>query len=224
MELVTLMVIRKSWMSAAVAAAMLLFSLSCAKEVAMAPEPPPARGERDRIMSELHGTRKVLLDVLAKISDEKFKAKMGENQPSPSEAVEALIIRERNLLTAMGASTLNPAADPLDNGGLSAEERQKLAGENAKAMQAAIEGCIAKMEPGDFRVIPNPANLGVVDLTQGFRATRDANIAFARETNYNFRRRTIKDDKCGDMSLTTAMMLQSALTNRVAEMVSSTAK
>ena len=198
---------------------LVLLSASCAKQATVTPEEPPTRGERDRVMSELHATRKELLDAIASVSDEKLKAAPGENQPSPSEAVEALIIRERNLLTAMGASVLGteaPEAEPKD---LSREQLQARATEAAEKLRNTVDACVAKIGIDGFRVLPNPAGLDGANLTQGFRATRDANIVFVRETNYSLKRRMIKDDTCGDMNLTTALMLQSALTGKVVQMV-----
>lgn len=198
---------------------LLLLSTSCAKQETLAPEEPPSRGERDRVMSELHATRKVLLDAIAAVSDEKLKSATVENQPSPSEAVEALIIRERNLLTAMGASILGPEPAAAEAKDLSPKERQERAGETAAKIRNAVAVCVAKIGIDGFRVLPNPAGLDGANLTQGFRATRDANIAFVREMNYSLSRRIVKDDACGDMNLTTVLMLQSALTDRVAELV-----
>ena len=204
--------------------ALMMLTVSCANQQQPAPETPAARGQRDRVMSELHAARKMLLDAMGTISDEKFKEKMGESQPSPSEAVEALIIRERNLLTAMSSSELDSAVSPLENESLGKEERQRLAQESGEAMRTLIEGCVAKIGPSDFKVVPNPANLGKADLEQGFKVARDANIAFARESSYSFLRRSINDDTCGRMNLQTAMMLQAELTKKVAEMVAGAAK
>lgn len=197
---------------------LLLLSASCAKQAAVTPEEPPSRGERDRVMSELHATRKELLDAIASVSDEKLKTAVG-NQPSPSEAVEALIIRERNLLTAMGASVLGTGAPEEEPKNLSREQMQARATEAAEKLRNTVDACVAKIGIDGFRVLPNPAGLDGANLTQGFRATRDANIVFVRETNYSLKRRIVKDDTCGDMNLTTALMLQSALTGKVVQMV-----
>jgi hypothetical protein len=220
MERVTSMRLSTFWFPLAALAGALLLTVSCAKqEPAAAPEEPPARGERDRVMSELHGTRKLLVDAIGAVSDEKFKAPLGENLPSPSEAVEALVIRERNLLTAMGASEITkPAPEPAP-AGLTREQRAAREAEQAKALAETLDACLAKIGQDGFRVIPNPAILDGPNLAQGFRAARDANIAFARETNYSFQRRTIKDAACGEMDLRTAMMLQAKLTDKVVGMV-----
>jgi hypothetical protein len=221
MELVTFMRLSTFWFPLAALAGALLLTVSCAKqEPAAAPEEPPSRGERDRAMSELHGTRKLLLDAIDTASNEKFKGPLGENLPSPSEAVEALVIRERNLLTAMGASEITkPSPEPAP-AGLTREQRAAREAEQAKALEETLNACLAKIGADGFRVMPNPAILDGPNLAQGFRAARDANIAFARETNHSFQRRTIKDAACGEMDLRTAMMLQAKLTEKVAEMVS----
>lgn len=198
---------------------LLLLSASCSKPAAPAPEEPPSRGERDRLMSELHATRKVLLDAIAAVSDEKLKTAAGENQPSPSEAVEALIIRERNLLTAMGGATLSTEPTPAEPKDLSPEQRQERARELAAKIANTVTACVDKIGIDGFRVLPNPAGLDGANLSQGFKATRDANIVFVRETNYSLDRRIVKDDACGDMNLATALMLQSALTDKAAELV-----
>ncbi|MCZ2153834.1 MAG: hypothetical protein LC114_08035 [Bryobacterales bacterium] len=197
----------------------LLLFASCARKSAPAPEEPPSRGERDRLMSELHASRKTLLDALAAANESKLKEAPDEGHPSPSEAVEALIIRERNLLTLMGASSLSTEATPAEPAGLSAEERQARAAEQEQKVRSVIDGCLPKLREDGLRVLPNPSNLDSANLTQGFRAARDANIVFVRETNYSLDRRLLKDDVCGEINLATALMLESALTDEVAEMV-----
>lgn len=193
-----------------------LFLTSCAKQPDPGPEEPPTRGERDRLMSELHATRKTLLDALAAASDDKLKAAPDEHHPSPSEAVEALIIRERNLLTSMGASSLGAASAPAEPDGLSPEERRARATAQEQKVHDAVDGCLAKIREHGSRVLPSPSNLDGANLTQGFRAARDANIVFVRETNYSLDRRVLKDDVCGEMNLATALMLEAALTDEIA--------
>ena len=183
MELVNEMKHSLVWTTTLTTFAVMILSFSCASPEQPVSETAASRGQRDRVMSELHATRKQLLDALDTISEEKFKTKMGENQPSPSEAVEALIIRERKLLTAMSSAELDPTVKPANEEAMSREERQRVAQENAQAMQTFIQGCAEKMGPEEFRVVPNPANLGQADLAQGFKVARDDMIAFARGRN-----------------------------------------
>lgn len=188
---------------------------SCATPEAPQPETPPSRGQRDRVMSELHGSRKLLLDALAAVSEEKLAAAGAAGAPSGAEKVAALLEWERDLLAKMQASQVNAPAPAPEPQGLSREERQKRAEEQAAALRARIAACTENYPETAWK--PAAGAAAKEALEQAFKDARDATITYARETEHNFARRQIEFPKCGQMDLTTAMMLHAELTARLAE-------
>lgn len=180
------------------------------------PETPPSRGQRDRVMSELHGSRKLLTDVLAVISEEKLAAPGAEGLPSLAEQVAALVEWERTLLANMQASQVSAAAPQPEPTGLSREERQKRNEEQAAAMRARLAGCMENYPATAWKPTAT-AQLSKAALEQSFREARDATITYARETTHNFARRQVEVPKCAPMDLTDAMMFQAEMTAKLAE-------
>ncbi len=56
-----------------------------------------AQGDRDRTLSHLHGTRKLLLDQVAGLTDAQWKFKPADDKWSLAEVVEHLVLTEKGL-------------------------------------------------------------------------------------------------------------------------------
>ncbi|MCW5965410.1 MAG: hypothetical protein KIT83_15345 [Bryobacterales bacterium] len=198
-------------------AGLAMVSVSCAKPEDPQPEPPPTRGQRDRAMSELHGSRKLFTDAMAAMGADAFVAPGENGAPSPAAKVEALVQLERTLQVAMQNSTVGPAAHPMEQQeGLSREERQKRNEEAAASMRTVIAACLDKY-PDSAWAPSGDAAKPKADLEATFREARDATIAYARETEHNFLRRQVEFPNCGTIDLMTAMMAQAELTAKVSE-------
>jgi hypothetical protein len=183
-----------------------------------APEPPPTRGQRDRVMSELHGSRKLLGDAIEAAVPAKFSAG-SEDAASPATAVAALIQMEQGLLDALQNSTPVDAAHPTESDSLSREERQRLNEESAAAMRKMIDGCIDRIPASGMKASADAASASPEEMLASFRSTRDNTILYARETEHSFLRRKIDVAACGSVDLMTGMMLHAELTSRVADYV-----
>ncbi len=204
-------------LSSLVFAGLALMSTGCGKAAVpeQAVEPPPARGHRDRVMSELHGTRKQLTDALTTMSAEAFAAAGKDSAASPAAKVATLIQVEKALQASMQGSAPGAMPHPMeDSEGLSREERLKRNEEFASAIQSAAAGCLEKYPESAWTLGSGTAK---ADAETEFRAVRDATIAYARETPHNLLRRTVEFPNCGPMNLMTAMMTQAELTAKLAE-------
>lgn len=197
-------------------AGLALFSAGCATTEAPQPEPPPAKGQRDRVMSELHGSRKLLTDAMAAVSADAFGAAGPADAPSAATKVEALVALERALQAAMQNSVAGADPHPLEQEGLSREERQQRNEEFAATMRTKIAACLEKYPDTAWKGSGN-SSAPKADLERNFREVRDATITYARETQHNFLRREIEFPQCGSMELMTAMMAQAELTAKMAE-------
>lgn len=173
-----------------------------------AEEKPASRGQRNPILSELHGSRKLLSDALA-----------ANPATTQAGAVEALIRMETELLTAMKGAVLSPDPHPLEREGLAREELQQLGRETEEASRSAIDGCLEKLSGGALATPEGVTPRSATELGEAFRSERDATLAFVRESEFSFYRRTIEHPQCGSMNLATAFMLQAELSTKVAENV-----
>ncbi|MCU0227997.1 MAG: DinB family protein [Bryobacterales bacterium] len=200
-------------------AGLALFSSGCGapKPPETAVEPPPVRGHRDRVMSELHGTRKQLTDALTAMSAEAFVAPGKEASPSAAARLATLVRVEKALLEAMQGSKPGTAAHPMEESeGLSREERQKRYEEFTASMQSSAAACLERYPESAWAAGSADAK-PKADAEAEFRTVRDATIAYARETPHNFLRRTVEFPGCASMNLMTAMMTQAELTGKLVE-------
>ena len=89
-----------------------LLSFGLAATLAIAVE-PLTQGERDRAMSHLHSTRKMLLDTVAPLTEAQWKFKPGPDRWSVLEVVEHIGIVENFLLENTSKNVMQaPAGKP----------------------------------------------------------------------------------------------------------------
>lgn len=88
------------------------------KEVSVTPSPlsplPMERGERDRILSYYHATRKQILDATADLSDAQWKFKPGPERWSIAEVIEHLALTEEFLFGYATSFLSKPVPAPSD--------------------------------------------------------------------------------------------------------------
>lgn len=70
---------------------------------------PPTRGERDRVMSALHGSRKLLVDATAGLTPAQWSYKPAPEKWSIAEIVEHLAMTEPMLMGMVAKSVAGPA-------------------------------------------------------------------------------------------------------------------
>jgi|GEM_PF-3225162 len=178
-------------------------SASAPKPVSVA-EKPASEGQRQRFLSELHGSRKLLSDALA-----------AKPKTTKTAAVEGLIQAETKLLELLKNAKLEDQEAPRETG-LTGDAAKKAVEDSEKETDEQVAACLTKWDVtgGAGSEAKETGPLG-----ESFRKERDATLAFVRESQFSFFRRTIKHPTCGSMSLATSLMLQAEATTKLSEVV-----
>ena len=133
------------------------------------------QGDRNRALSHLHGTRKLLLDQVAGLSEAQWKFKPADDKWSVAEVVEHLVLTEKGLLSmtqkvAQGPATATPPANK------------------------ATDEAILKMVPNRDTKVKAPemfvptGRFGTGDpLVRQYKEARGATLDFVRETTLDLR-------------------------------------
>lgn len=136
-----------------------------------------SQGERDYAVSALHGTRKLFLDTLAPLSEAQMKWKPAPNVWSVAEVAEHIAVSE-DFLPAIVTKMLAAPATP----------------EKKKANPRETDYMLIKVLPQRDQKAQAPEPLkpsgkypDKTALIKAFRAARDRNIAYVRETSDDLR-------------------------------------
>lgn len=135
------------------------------------------RGERDYAMSQLHATRKMLLDALADLTPAQFQYKPAAGGRSIAEWVEQVILAE-DFVAERVRSLLSGPAQPDRKPALEDDAVYRQAADPARA--PALGG--AALEPRGRFSLPEQA-------AQAFRERRDRTIAYIASTEDPLRTR-----------------------------------
>jgi DinB family protein len=139
---------------------------------------PLERGERDRAMSELHATRKMLLDSISGLSEAQWKFKAGPDRWSIAECAEHILLAEDALFHIATEKILKgtPASAPQAN----AKDR------DAEVLRATADRTHKAQAPEMLRPVsgkwPTPAA-----AAEEFRKRRDRTIAYIDTTQEDLR-------------------------------------
>lgn len=135
------------------------------------------RGERDYAMSQLHATRKMLLDAIADLSPAQWKFKPAPGHRSIAECVEHVILAE-DFVFERARRLLDSPAQPDRKPSLEDEAVYRQAADPAR--EPALRD--ASLEPRGRFALPEPA-------AQAFRERRDRTIAYIASTEDPLRSR-----------------------------------
>jgi hypothetical protein len=134
-----------------------------------------SKGDRDFMLSHLHGARKLTLDAVAGLTEAQWKFKPAADRWSIAEVIEHLILAERGLFRMTEKIVKGAPVAVLPEGKPADETVLKNAGTRDPGTKSP-----PMFEPkGAFRV-GEP-------LTAEYRAARDATIGFVRETTLDLR-------------------------------------
>jgi uncharacterized damage-inducible protein DinB len=144
---------------------------------------PLTKGERDRAMSHLHGTRKLVIDMVAPLSDAQYNFKSAPDRWSIAECLEHISETE-NMLRGMIQSSA--AKLPVD-------ETKRAA--RAAAREASAAAVVARMTdrsqrasaPGEIR--PTGRFKSKADAVAAFQSRRDDTIHWVETTPDDLRGR-----------------------------------
>jgi hypothetical protein len=151
----------------------LCFALVAAGVLASAQE--LAQGDRDRALSHLHGTRKLLLDQVAGLSEAQWKFKPADDKWSLAEVVEHLVLTEKGLFgmtlkVAEGPAVATPPANKTTD----------------EAILKMVPNRDTKVKAPDMFVPTGRFGIGA-PLVQQYKDARAATLNFTRETKLDLR-------------------------------------
>ncbi|MGC4051654.1 MAG: DinB family protein [Paludibaculum sp.] len=136
-----------------------------------------AQGERDYALSALHASRKLMLDTVSGLSDAQLKWKPAPNAWSVMEIAEHIEITEETLPQVVAAAMKAPATP-----------------EKKKADPRQTDYALMKNVPLRDKKLTAPESIqpkgrfaSIAELEKAFRAARDRNITYVRETTDDLR-------------------------------------
>jgi hypothetical protein len=133
---------------------------------------PLSRGERDRALSALHGTRKLFLDLVASASEAQWRFKPAPEVWSLAEVAEHIVLSESSL-AAFAQKVLASPADP--------KAKEKTAGQDRRVLEE-VPKRETKAQAPEF-LQPRGTYPSREAVRAAFKQARDRNIAFVRETD-----------------------------------------
>lgn len=162
---------------------------------------PLSQGDRDRILSYFHGTRKQLLDVAAPLSDTQWNFKPAPDRWSVGEVVEHLALTEPMLFGLAQKIAQSPAgekpATPVKD-----EVVLKGIADRSKKAQAPEQLVPKRQWPTKDATV------------QAFRERRDQTLNYLRTTQDPLRERFRKNPTLGELDAYQWMLLITAHTER----------
>jgi uncharacterized damage-inducible protein DinB len=154
----------------------LLFSLAVLASPCLAET--LTQGERDRLMSEMHATRKRFLDSIAGLSEKQWNFKPDEKTWSVAECAEHITLSENFIFDLVTQKLMQTPAAP---------EKKDLAKGKDEFMMTAIRDRSAKFQAPE-PLKPSTRQWPTIDaVSKEFRARRDAHIAYVQTTQDDLR-------------------------------------
>ncbi len=148
------------------------FAVCCLAAAALTAQ-PLTRGERDRAMSHLHATRKMVLDAVAGLSGPQWNFSPGPGRWSIAQCLEHIILTEERLFALVTERILHTAAAPEK---ATAAQREK----DAQILERMTDRSQKAEAPEAVR--PAGAALAA-ELVERFRRVRDRTIAYVDQTD-----------------------------------------
>ncbi|MBI5281851.1 MAG: DinB family protein [Candidatus Solibacter usitatus] len=149
----------------------------------------PSQGDRDYCMSELHATRKLFLDTIAGLSEGQLKWKPAGGGWSVLEVAEHIAATEQMIPQLVQKALEGPAAP-----------------EKKKSNPRETDAMLVKMLPVRDKKFQAPESIRPVgkyksinELAEAFKAARDKNIAYVRETGDDLRGHFAPHPAFGDL-------------------------
>jgi hypothetical protein len=182
----------------------LLLAVTAALFCATGPLPAQtlSQGERDRAMSELHATRKALIDLVSAASPAQLRFKPSPDVWSIAEIAEHIVLSE-SLIPKMATSAL-AAADP---------EMVKQAAGKDQAVLTQVPVRDQKFKAPES-LIPRKTYPNSKALLAAFRLARDTNIAYLRETKDPLRAHAVQHPALGPIDCYQVYLLLASHTQR----------
>jgi hypothetical protein len=147
-------------------------ALCCFAAAALAAQ-PLTRGERDRAMSHLHATRKMVLDAVAGLSEAQWTFAPAPGRWSIAQCLEHIVLTEERLFAQVTEKILHTPAAPEK---ATAAQREK----DAQILERMMDRSQKAQAP---EALLPPGAAKPAELVERFRRVRDRTIAFVNETD-----------------------------------------
>lgn len=131
--------------------------------------------DRDFTLSYLHATCKQLIDAVAGLSEAQWKFKPADDKWSVAEVVEHLVLTERGLFGLTQKTAMAPAVTTMPANKATDE-----------AVHKNVPSRAVKVKAPEMFVPTGRFGVGEPELVE-FKKTRDATIAFTRDTKIDLR-------------------------------------
>ncbi len=136
------------------------------------------QGERDRLMSDMHATRKRFLDSIAGLSEKQWNFKPDEKVWSVAECAEHITLSENFIFEVASVKLMQTPAAP---------EKKELVKGKDEFMMTAIRDRSAKFQAPE-PLKPTTRQWPTIEaVSREFRARRDAHIAYVQTTQDDLR-------------------------------------
>ncbi len=142
-------------------------------------------------MSHLHATRKQFLDALAPVSEAQWNWKPSPEVWSVAEVAEHIALSEENLGAMVRKMVRGPAA--------AAEKLAAVQGKEEKMLANIVDRSRKAQAPEMLKPVKRWKTKA--ELVAFFKEKRDANIAYAEQTNDELRTRILAHPVFGDLDL-----------------------
>jgi uncharacterized damage-inducible protein DinB len=179
-----------------------LLSFGLAATLAIAVE-PLTQGERDRAMSHLHSTRKMLLDTVAPLTEAQWKFKPGPDVWSVAEIAEHLAVSEETIMGLVKKTLSEPAAP---------EKKAEVKGKDEVVLKVIADRSRKAQAPEMIR--PTGRYSTKQAVVNGFKANRDRTIQFVQTTDAELRLHFAPHPFAGTIDTYQWILLTSAHTDR----------
>ena len=166
---------------------------------------PLTRGERDRLMSHLHATRKAFLDSVDALSEEQWRFKPAPGRWSVAEVAEHITLSDDTFYQMVTMKAMKSAAEPAHR---TDEQRSR----DAEILKMLPDRS-GKAEAPAF-LIPRGKWLTREELTAHFKKSRDRAIAYIRDTDEEVRSHFAQHPVVGRLDAYQWLLTMSAHTER----------
>ena len=165
---------------------------------------PIAPDDRSKALSHLHATRKVFLDSIEGLSEAQWNFKPAPDRWSIAECAEHIAVSEDSLFETVTAILKSPP---------DAADKRALTKGKDELIVKMLQDRSRKVKAPEF-LLPKQRWPGRAELTAHFKASRDRNIAWIRDTQDDLRAHLMEHPVLKELDAYQAILFVSAHSER----------
>ncbi len=147
------------------------------------------QGDRDFAVSAMHATRKLFLDTVSGLSDAQARWKPSPDVWSVMETAEHIVLSE-TAIPQVAAKAMQSPATP--------EKKKPNPRQTEEMLLKVLPAREQKVKAQDI-VVPKGTFKNMAEITAAFKAARDKNLAYIRETQDDLRSHFAPNPAFGDL-------------------------